>query len=140
VVFPTYCGRRSRALGARPSCKRYHFVGACTDNNPGQDNLDVVDADPVQFGTAINTHTRGASSVASDAVTVTDWQPTAAGTGGNAGDLCGANACVLIYKSIGGDDQSVVAQEEAEDRPVIPFSYCFTMLRWASHGAHRFLF
>jgi hypothetical protein len=92
-----------------------HFVGACTDNNPGQDNLDIVDADPVQFDTAINTHTRGAHSVASDAVTVTDWQPAAAGTGGNAGGLCGANPCVLIYKSTGGDDPSEHQQELAED-------------------------
>jgi hypothetical protein len=47
---------------------------------------------------------------------VTFWQPASAGTGANAGGLCGANPCVLIYKSTGGDDQSVVAQEEAEDR------------------------
>ena len=33
-----------------------------------------------------------------------------------AGGLCGATPCVLIYKSTGGDDKSVFAQENQEDR------------------------
>jgi hypothetical protein len=87
-----------------------HFVGACTDsNNPGTDNLDISDADPVVFDQAINTNARGAHSVAADSVTVSDWQPASGG-------LCGAGkACVLLYSSSGGDDPSAQQQEAAED-------------------------
>lgn len=93
-----------------------HFVGACTDSNTtGTDNLDVSDADPVHFDLAIDSKTKGAHSVASDPVTVQDFMPAAAGTGANAGGLCGSTPCILIFGSTGGDDKSVWQQEALED-------------------------
>ena len=93
-----------------------HFVGACTDSNAsGSDNLDISDADPAKFDLAIDSKTKGAHSVAADSVTVTDYMPAAAGTGANAGGLCGATACILIFGSTGGDDPSAWSQEKAED-------------------------
>jgi len=95
-----------------------HFVGACTDSNAlPDDNLDISDADPPNFDQAIDTHAAGAHSVTTDPVTVSDWQPAAAaaGAGPNVGSLCGANPCVLIYKSTGGDDPSEHQQEAEED-------------------------
>ncbi len=89
-----------------------HFLGACTDSTPkGTDDLDISDAYPVKFDEAINTNTAGAHSVAADQVTVSDWQPAAAAAtaGPNVGALCGPTPCVLIYKSLGGDDPSVYA-------------------------------
>jgi hypothetical protein len=89
-----------------------HFLGACTDSTPkGTDNLDISDAYPPKFDEAINTNTAGAHSVAADQVTVSAWQPAtlAATAGPNVGALCGATPCVLIYKSLGGDDPSVYA-------------------------------
>ena len=86
-----------------------HFLGACTDSNAAQDNLDISDADPVKLDQALNTHTAGAHSVAADPVTVADFVPAAAG-------LCGANPCVLIYTSSGHDDPSEWQQEASEDR------------------------
>src|SRR5579862_247128 len=87
-----------------------HFLGACTDSNtPATDNLDVSDADPVVLDTQINTGAPGAHSVTADPVTVTDWMPMFQGA-------CGTGtACVAVYGSTGGDDQSVFAEEALED-------------------------
>ena len=81
------------------------YYGACTDSNsPPTDNLDVSDAQPPKFDTAINTGATGAHSVAADRVTVTEWMPMFGGA-------CGAGvACVVVYGSSGGDDPSKVAQ------------------------------
>jgi len=93
-----------------------HFVGACGDSNAsGTFNLDVSDADPVAFDVSIDTKTLGPHSVTADPITVSDWQPAAAGVGPNAGGLCGPTPCVLIFKSTGHDDQSAQQQEVAED-------------------------
>jgi hypothetical protein len=83
-----------------------HYLGACTDSNAADDNLDISDSNPVNFDQAINTGAAGAHSVAADPVTVTDYQPAAAASspGPNAASRCGANPCVLIYSSSGGND------------------------------------
>ena len=92
-----------------------HFVGACTGNGVGgSDALDVVDADPLQFDTAVDTHTKGAHSVASDSVTVSNFVPATNVSPANPSAACGASPCVLIIKSTGGDDQSVGQQEAME--------------------------
>jgi hypothetical protein len=100
-----------------------HFVAACTDSNANSaDNLDISDADPPKFDTAINTNTKGAHSVTADPVTVSDWVPAAAGTGANAGPPAGLCAngtnpttpCVLIFKSTGGDDENAWVTEAEE--------------------------
>jgi hypothetical protein len=98
-----------------------HFLGACTDSNAAQDNLDISDADPVKLDQALNTHTAGAHSVAADPVTVADFVPASAAstvTGNpNVGGLCGTTSpCVLIYTSSGHDDPSEWQQEASEDR------------------------
>ena len=94
-----------------------HFVGACTGTTgaAGTDALDVVDADPVSYDLSIDTKTKGAHSVAVDPVTVQNFMPAAAGTGANAGGLCGATPCILLFGSTGGDDKSVWQQEAMED-------------------------
>ena len=87
-----------------------HFVGACTDSNsPPFDNLDITNADPVQFDVGLNTHATGAHSITADPVSVTEWMPMFQGA-------CGTGvACVVIYGSSGFDDRSAFAQEFAED-------------------------
>jgi hypothetical protein len=88
-----------------------HFVGACSIGAPGQFGYDQVDADPIAFdqgGGQVPT-APGAHSIASDPVTVTNWIPA---FGGNA---CGSGiACVAIYGSSGGDDQSLWQKEAQE--------------------------
>jgi len=81
------------------------YYGACTDSNsPPFDNLDVSDAQPPKFDTAINVGATGAHSVAADRVTVTEWMPMFGGA-------CGSGvACVVVYGSTGGDDPSKLAQ------------------------------
>jgi hypothetical protein len=65
--------------------------------------------------------TKGAHSVTTDFVTVSDWMPAAAGTGANAPPtqpgtgLCGATPCVLIFKSLGQDDPGKVASAAQAD-------------------------
>ncbi len=81
------------------------YYAACTDSNsPSFDNLDISDAQPPKFDTAINVGAPGAHSVAADRVTVTEWMPMFGGA-------CGSGvACVAIYGSSGGDDPSKFAQ------------------------------
>jgi len=94
-----------------------HFVGACTDSNAdSSDNLDISDADRANFDHALDTFTKGAHSVTSDPVTVSDFVPATLVGPANPSAACGATPCVLIYSSTGGDDPSVFAQERAEDR------------------------
>lgn len=91
-----------------------HFAGACTDG-AAQDNIDVIDADPVQFDMSATTGAAGAHSITADPVTVSFWQPAAAvGGGPNAHSACGANPCVLIWKSPSGDDPGEFAAENQE--------------------------
>lgn len=80
------------------------FYGACTDSNsPAFDNLDISDAQPPQFDTAINVGATGAHSVAADPVTVTEWMPMFGGE-------CGTGvACVATFGTSGGDDPGKVA-------------------------------
>lgn len=87
-----------------------HFAGACTDG-AAQDNIDVIDADPPQFDMSATTGAAGAHSIFADPVTVSFWQPAAAASvaGPNIHSACGANPCVLIWKSTGGDDPSETA-------------------------------
>jgi hypothetical protein len=93
-----------------------HFAGACTDG-AAQDNIDVVDADPVQFDISATTGAAGAHSIAADPVTVSFWQPAAAAAaaGPSMHSVCGANPCVLIWKSTGGDDPGEFAAESHEN-------------------------
>jgi hypothetical protein len=81
------------------------FYGACTDSNsPPTDNLDISDAQPPKFDTAINVGATGAHSIASDPVTVTEWMPMFGGA-------CGTGVpCVAVYGSTGGDDPGEYAQ------------------------------
>ena len=94
-----------------------HFAGACTDA-AAQDNIDVVDAERVHFDLSATTGAAGAHSIAADPVTVSFWQPAAATAvaGPNIHSACGADPCVLIWKSTGGDDQGDFAEDEHERR------------------------
>lgn len=87
-----------------------HFVGACSDHNaPGVFGFDQIDADPIAFDQGNIPTMPGAHSIAADPVTVTNWIPGANG-------VCGAGvACVAIYGSTGGDDESQFAEEREED-------------------------
>ena len=94
-----------------------HFAGACTDGAK-QDNIDVIDAKPAQFDMSATTGAAGAHSIAADPVTVSFWQPAAAAAAApspNVNSKCGANPCVLIWKSTGGDDPSESAAANQED-------------------------
>jgi hypothetical protein len=93
-----------------------HFTGACTGNGVGgSDALDIVDADPPRFDLSVDTGAKGAHSVASDPVTVSNFVPAANVSPANPSAACGASPCVLIIKSTGGDDKSVGQQEALED-------------------------
>jgi hypothetical protein len=87
-----------------------HFVGACSDGNaPGVFGFDQIDADPIAFDQGNIPTMPGAHSIAADRVTVTNWIPGFAG-------VCGTGvACVAIYGSTGGDDESKFAEEREED-------------------------
>jgi hypothetical protein len=87
-----------------------HFVGACSDGNaPGVFGFDQIDADPIAFDQGNIVTSPGSHSIAADPVTVTNWIPAANG-------VCGTGvACVAIYGSTGGDDESAFAEEREED-------------------------
>jgi hypothetical protein len=87
-----------------------HFVGACSDNNaPGVFGFDQIDADPIAFDQGNIPTAPGAHSIAADPVTVTNWIPAFGG-------VCGTGvACVAIYGSTGGDDESEFVEEREED-------------------------
>jgi hypothetical protein len=86
------------------------FFGACTTGAPGQFGFDQVDAHPVRFDQGQVPTAPGAHSITADPVTVTTWIPAFGGA------ACGAGvACVAIYGSTGGDDESVFAESLISD-------------------------